>query len=106
MAAVQRQIKEELSAAKQYTQNLFNNLKLELNPHIEQLTEQQTQFELQMQQDLVPPPSTNPFASTPQSLNPPQMNAAPMPLHINTPTSNPVEDNHRPPRNLHGENWL
>ena len=60
-----------------------------------------------MQQDLVPPPpSTNPFASTPQSSNPPQMNAAPMPLHINTPTSHPVGDNHRPPHNLHGENWL
>ena len=108
MAAVQRQIKEELSTAKQYTHSLFNNLKLELNPHIKQLTERQTQFELQMQQDLVPPPppSTNPFASTPQSSNPPQMNAVPMPLHINTPTSHPVGDNHRPPHNLHGENWL
>ena len=61
-----------------------------------------------MQQDLVPPPppSTNPFASTPQSSNPPQMNAAQMPLHINTPASHPVGDNHRPPHNLHGENWL
>ena len=59
-----------------------------------------------MQQDLVPPPSTNPFASTPQSSNPPQMNAAPMPLHINTPTSHPMGDNHRPPPKLHGENWL
>ena len=91
VAAVQRQIKEELSTAKQYTHSLFNNLKPKLNPHIKQLTEQQTQFELQMQQDLVPPPpppppSTNPFASTPQSLNPPKMNAAPMPSHINTPT--------------------
>ena len=109
MAAVQRQIKEELSTAKQYIHSLFNNVKLKLNPHIKQLTEQQTQFELQMQQDLVPPPappSTNPFASTPQSLNPPQMNAEPMPLYINTPTSHPVGDNHRPPHNLHGENWL
>ena len=103
MAAVQRQIKEELNTAKQYTHSLFNNLKLELSPCIEQLTEWQTQFELQMQQDLVPPPSTNPFA---QSLNPPQMNAAPMPSHISTPTSHPVGDNHRPPHNLHGENWL
>ena len=109
MAAVQRQIKEELSTAKQYTHSLFNNLKLELNPHINQLTEQQAQLELQMQQDLVPPPpppSTNPFASTPQSSNPPQMNAAPIPSHINAPTSHPMGDNHRPPRNLHGENWL
>ena len=111
MAVVQRQIKEELSTAKQHTYSLFNNLKLELNPHIKQLTEWQTQFELQMQQDLVPPPlppppSTNSFASTPQSSNPPQMNAAPMPSHINTPTSHPVGDNHRPPCNLHGENWL
>ena len=107
MAAVWRQIKEELSTAKQYTHSLFNNLKLELNPHINQLTEWQAQLELQMQQDLVPPPpSTNPFASTPQSSNPPQMNAAPIPSHINTPTSHPMGDNHRPPRNLHGENWL
>ena len=109
VAAVQRQIKEELSTAKQYTHSLFNNLKLELNPCIEQLAEWQTQFELQMQQDLVPPPpppSTNPFASTPQSSNPPQMNAPPMPSHINTPTSHPVGDNHRPPGNLRGENWL
>ena len=108
MAAVQRQIKEEISTAKQYTQSLFNNLKLELNPRMDQLTERQAQLELQIQQDLVPPPppSTNPFASTPQSSNPPQMNAVPMPLHINTPTSHPVGDNHRPPHNLHGENWL
>ena len=107
VAAVQRQIKEEPSIAKHYTHSLFNNFKFELNPCIEQLTEWQTQFELQMQQDLVPPPpSTNPFASTPQSSNPPQMNAAPMPSHINTPASHPVGDNHRPPHNLHGENWL
>ena len=105
MAAVWRQIKEELSTAKQYTHSLFDNLKLEFNPHINQLTEWQAQLELQMQQDLVPP-STNPFASTPQSSNPRQMNAAPIPSHINTPTSHPMGDNHRPPRNLHGENWL
>ena len=108
VGAVQRQIKEELSTAKQYTHSLFNNLKLELNPCINQLTEQQAQLELQMQQDLVPPPppSTNPFASIPQSSNPPQMNAAPIPSHINTPTFHPMGDNYRPPRNLHGENWL
>ena len=108
VAAVQRQIKEEISTAKQYTHSLFNNLKLEFNPRMDQLTEWQAQLELQMQQDLVPPPppSTNPFASTPQSSNPPQMNAVPVPSHINTPTSHPVGDNHRPPHNLHGENWL
>ena len=110
VAAVQRQIKEELSTAKQYTHSLFNNLKLKLNPHINQLTEWQAQLELQMQQDLVPPPPlpplTNPFASTPQSSNPPEMNAAPIPLHINTPTFHPMGDNQRPVCNLHGENLL
>ena len=108
VVAVQRQIREEPSTVKQYTHSLFNNLRLELNPRINQLTEQQAQLELQMQQHLVPPPppSTNPFASTPQSSSPPQMNAAPMPSHINTPTSHPMGDNHRPPHNLHGENWL
>ena len=61
-----------------------------------------------MQQDLVPPPppSTNPFVSTPQSSIPPQMNVAPMPLHINTPTSHSVGDIHRPPHNLDDENWF
>ena len=109
VAAVQRQVKEELSTAKQYTHSLFNNLKLKLNPRINQLTEWQAQLELQMQQDLIPPPPpplTNPFASTPQSSNPPQMNAAPIPSHINTPTSHSMGDNHRPPHNLHDENWL
>ena len=39
VAAVQRQIKEVLSTAKQYTHSLFNNLNLKLNPCIKQLTE-------------------------------------------------------------------
>ena len=48
---VKTHIKQEVGAAKQYTHSLFNNLKLELNPQINQIAEWQSKLELQFCQD-------------------------------------------------------
>ena len=78
VAQVKHNITEEVSTAKQYTQSLFNNLKLELNPHIDYLTDRQAKLECHLQHDQQMP--AEPFASTPHTSKLPQpSNAMGMP---------------------------
>ena len=103
---VKTHIKQEVGAAKQYTHSLFNNLKLELNPQINQIAEQQSKLELQFHQDHNLP-TPDPFASTPhQSKSQQLINTDFMPLNIATPASHKASGNGRPSYNLHNENWL
>ena len=106
MTQVKTHIKQEVGAAKQYTHSLFNNLKLELNPQINQIAEQQSKLELQFHQNHNLP-TPDPFASTPhQSKSQQLINADFMPSNIATPASHKASGNGRPSRNLHSENWL
>ena len=98
-------ITEEVSTAKQYTYSLFNNLKLELNPHIDYLTDRQAKLEHHLQHDQQMP--SEPFASTPHTSKLPQpSNAMGMPSDIPTPTSCNMMDGHRPNPIRHGENFF
>ena len=84
VAQVKHNITEEVSTAKQYTHNLFNNLKLELNPCIDYLTDRQAKFEHHLQHDQQMP--SEPFASTNHTSKLPQpSNAMGMPSDIPTP---------------------
>ena len=65
VAQVKHNITEEVSTAKQYTHSLFNNLKLELNPCIDYLTDRQVKLEHHLQHDQQIP--SEPFASTPHT---------------------------------------
>ena len=84
----------------------LNNLKLELNPQINQIAEWQSKLELQFHQDHNLP-TPDPFASTPhQSKSQQLINADFMPSYIATPALHKASGNGRPSHNLHSENWL
>ena len=103
---VKTHIKQEVGAAKQYTHSLFNNLKLQLNPQINQIAEWQSKLELQFHQDHNLP-TPDPFVSTPhQSKSQQLINTDFMPSNIATPASHKALGNGRPSCNLHSENWL